>query len=210
MNEKQITHQTGVSLAPVVAEAERILREAIAHFKLQVKPESIVVTVQTRGRRNALGWFWNGRWKQGKNNLSEINLSAESLSTCDVGELLIHELAHAENDAKGVHDCSGKVHNKHFKEMAESLGLQCEEKRSKKVGWGYTKLGPAASDFLAKAKFNRSIFDACRTDAVSLAKVGSRLLKAECPDCGYTIRVTRKWADVGMPKCPCGSHMEEA
>lgn len=200
----------GVSLAPAISEGERILREAVAHFKLQVKPESIVVTVQTRGRRNALGWFWAGRWQQAKQSLSEINLSAESLATCDVGELLIHELAHAENDARGIHDCSGKAHNKHFKSMAESLGLVCAEKRDKKYGWGFTKLGPAASDFLAKVKFNRSAFDACRTGEVSQAKAGSRLLKAECPDCGYTIRVTRKWADVGMPKCPCGSHMEEA
>jgi len=28
------------------------------------------------------------------------------------------------------------------------------------------------------------------------------MLKAECPECGYTIRLTKKWAEVGLPSCP--------
>lgn len=31
---------------------------------------------------------------------------------------------------------------------------------------------------------------------------GSRLKKCECPDCGYTVRVTQKWIDIGLPICP--------
>lgn len=32
----------------------------------------------------------------------------------------------------------------------------------------------------------------------------TRLLKAECLDCGYTVRVTNKWlAGKGAPICPC-------
>ena len=31
---------------------------------------------------------------------------------------------------------------------------------------------------------------------------GSRMLKAACPACGYTVRITRKWANVGLPACP--------
>src|SRR4030088_2490873 len=27
-------------------------------------------------------------------------------------------------------------------------------------------------------------------------------LKADCPECGYTIRLTKKWADLGLPSCP--------
>jgi hypothetical protein len=30
----------------------------------------------------------------------------------------------------------------------------------------------------------------------------TRLLKAECPECGYTIRLSKKWADLGLPTCP--------
>lgn len=33
---------------------------------------------------------------------------------------------------------------------------------------------------------------------------GTRLLKAECGDCGYTVRVTKKWLEAkGAPICPC-------
>lgn len=36
----------------------------------------------------------------------------------------------------------------------------------------------------------------------------TRLLKAACPECGYTVRVTAKWVAVGLPTCPCGELME--
>jgi ssDNA-binding Zn-finger/Zn-ribbon topoisomerase 1 len=203
----QKVNKSVVSLAPVIAECERILREAIAHFELKTKPESIVVTIQTKGRAEALGWFWAGRWSNGKN---EINLSAETLRKCHPGEVLIHELAHAENNTLGIKDCSGKAHNKHFKTMAERLGLKCAEKRDKRYGWGLTDLDKGASDFLAKVKYDNSIFALNRLEEGKTSKAGTRLLKAECPECGYTVRVTQKWIDVGMPTCPCGQKMEGA
>ena len=30
----------------------------------------------------------------------------------------------------------------------------------------------------------------------------TRMLKAVCPSCGYTVRLTQKWATLGLPKCP--------
>lgn len=39
----------------------------------------------------------------------------------------------------------------------------------------------------------------------------TRLLKAVCPDCGYTIRLSAKWAQTGLPVCgPCGHEFELA
>jgi hypothetical protein len=32
----------------------------------------------------------------------------------------------------------------------------------------------------------------------------TRMLKAECPSCNYTIRLTQKWAAQGLPTCVCG------
>lgn len=34
---------------------------------------------------------------------------------------------------------------------------------------------------------------------------GTRMLKVECEDCGYTIRVSAKWIDKGTPFCCCGA-----
>ena len=30
----------------------------------------------------------------------------------------------------------------------------------------------------------------------------TRMLKAVCPACGYTVRLTQKWATLGLPTCP--------
>ena len=39
-------------------------------------------------------------------------------------------------------------------------------------------------------------------------KQTTRLIKAECPECGYVVRVTNKWLEVGYPVCPDGDEME--
>lgn len=38
---------------------------------------------------------------------------------------------------------------------------------------------------------------------------GTRLIKVTCHECGYTIRTTRKWLEVGTPTCPCSAQMVE-
>jgi hypothetical protein len=38
----------------------------------------------------------------------------------------------------------------------------------------------------------------------------TRMLKVECPDCGWMARTSRKWIDLGLPTCGCGKLMEEA
>ena len=39
----------------------------------------------------------------------------------------------------------------------------------------------------------------------------TRMLKAQCGDCAYTVRVARKWlAEYGPPLCPCNSQPMES
>ncbi len=208
------THNTQ-SLAPLIEEGERVLKEAIKCFALKTTPESITVTIQSKGRKNAVGWYWAGRWfqkkgseakaKTGKGSVvyNEINMSAEHLVDHDMGELLLHELAHAENNTNGVKDCSGRVHNKHFKSMAEHLGLEVKP-RDKSVGYGYTDLAQAGKDFLKKIAFKHELFTSYRPPQKGKAATGGRLLKLECGGCGYVIRSTQKWIDTGTPTCVCG------
>lgn len=201
------------SLAPLIEEAERVLKEAIKFFALKTKPETICVTIQSRGRKNAVGWFWSGRWTEKKSDkksvFNEINMSAEFLANHDMGELLLHELAHAENNTCDVKDCSGRVHNKHFKSMAERLGLEVKP-RDKAVVYGYTDLAQGGKDFLKKIAFKRELFTSYRVQTTGKSSAGGRLLKCECPGCGYVIRTTQKWIDVGLPTCVCGEGMEAA
>lgn len=212
------------SIIPIVEESNRLLAEAIKHFGLTVPAENIVVTVQSKGRKNALGWFWHGRWnselpgeaKHGKKlasegsdlrqHLHEINLCAEHLRDSDMGEVLIHELAHAENDHQGIKDCAGRRHNKKFKVMAERLGLEVEKSGS--LGFAFTKLAGPAEAFLKKIAFKREVFQLSRLgEGSKKSKPGSRLVKVECPECGYVIRTTQKWIDQGVPTCACGTEM---
>jgi hypothetical protein len=199
------------SIVPVIQEAERTLAAAIKNFGLTVKPEQVCITVQSKGRQKAYGWFAPNYWTKARGKakakkIHEINLSAEYLRTCDVGELIIHELAHAENEVLGIKDCSGsQMHNKHFKTMAERLGLEVEP-RDSSVGYGFTKLGGPAKSFLKKIAFKRNVFDASRVGLGARKKgsVGSRLLKCECDECGYVVRTTKTWLDKsGAPLCPC-------
>lgn len=42
------------------------------------------------------------------------------------------------------------------------------------------------------------------------AKQGTRMIKLVAPDCGYAVRTTRKWIELGVPSCPHGVAMELA
>ena len=115
------------SLAPLIAESERVIAEAIKHFGLRISPDQILLTAQTKGRMKAYGWFAPKRWQDDKKEIvHEINLSAEYLNCKerDMADTLLHELAHAENEFLGIKDVSGnQMHNKKFKAMAEKIGM---------------------------------------------------------------------------------------
>lgn len=37
----------------------------------------------------------------------------------------------------------------------------------------------------------------------------TRMLRLSCVHCGYVVRTTRKWINVGLPVCPCGTTFQE-
>lgn len=189
------------SIAPLIEEAERIIAGVCEHHGLKVKPKQIVVTIQTRGKKKMLGWYWKNRWANGvKDALHEINIAAETIKTTDIGELLIHELAHAENAAHGVKDCSkNQVHNKKFKERAESLGLIVKD-RDERYGFAFTELGPESQALLKKLAFKPQLFQMCRLPEATKEKKGSRLRLWMC-QCGTKLRVAKDDLDVTCNVC---------
>lgn len=38
----------------------------------------------------------------------------------------------------------------------------------------------------------------------------TRLLRCECPQCGFLARITRRWIDYGLPECACGGQWQVA
>ncbi|MFE2322165.1 hypothetical protein ACFXC8_56150 [Streptomyces sp. NPDC059441] len=92
-------------------------------------PEA-VITMATGGRESTmkLAHFSAKRWRlrQGDGVHHEVFVTAESLQggAEEVFATLIHEGAHALNQARGVDDCSAsQYHNKRFKTAAAELGL---------------------------------------------------------------------------------------
>ena len=132
------------------------LVEAFEFFNeaLDTKLDNPVFTlIPNRGRQSYYGWYWQGRWKDGKKTLPEINITADTLkrSVEEICETIIHEMAHYANNVANVVDCNGnQYHNKHFKCKAESFGLTVE--RVKNKGYARTALGDKAAAMVKKYK----------------------------------------------------------
>lgn len=132
------------------------LVEAFEFFNVELKTEldnPVFTLIPNRGRQSYYGWYWQGRWKDGKKTLPEINITADTLkrSVEEICETIIHEMVHYANNVAEVVDCNNnQYHNKHFKSKAESFGLTVE--RVKNKGYARTALGDKAASMVKKYK----------------------------------------------------------
>lgn len=101
---------------------------------------------------------------------------------------LIHEMVHAAVGLKAGHGPG-------FRRVAEGLGLEGKmtatvpgEHLTARLRMVIERLGAYPHAEL------KSMTNGRKTEA-------TRMLKACCPSCGYTVRVTRKWIDAGLPTC---------
>ena len=144
----------------------------------------VFTLIPNRGRQSYYGWYWQGRWKDGKKTLPEINITADTLKRDveDVCNTLIHEMAHYKNNVEKIVDCNAnQYHNKHFKKRAEEFGLTVE--RMKNKGYAVTKLGEKAKNLVKKyknlfLKDGKNPFHAYRVteDRVSIVKSTKRFV----------------------------------
>jgi hypothetical protein len=108
-------------------------------------------------------------------------------------DVLIHELVHI---AVGL----AAGHGKAFKKVASRVGLQGKMTA--------TTASPELAEFLAKAVEALPTYPGAKLETGGESnkpkKQTTRMLKAECSCCGYTIRLTRRWAVAGLPNCVCG------
>ena len=147
------------------------------------KLENILITLQTKGRKNAAGWHWAGKWAGSENSHTEINISAEYLTAGyeSIMEVLIHEMVHAKNKQDEKPDCSkNQYHNKVFKNTAESVGLHVEKYKNR--GWARTSIekGGIAEKALNEIDINRDVFIYQRKEQGSKAKAPTKMKKWSC------------------------------
>lgn len=134
-----------------------------------------------------------------RDNHWEIFISPEVAESKTVAELVIHELCRTVDGAfsRGVT----------FHKIADSMGLVPDAVKRYKSGlfmWVRTRgslnfhnMYGAIIDSLGKYPHAEVSYSQVKTQ-------GTRMLKAVCA-CGYTVRLTSKWARVGLPNCPVDS-----
>src|SRR6266404_3727145 len=140
-----------------------------------------------RGKR--IGECWDGR--ASADGTFEVLIRPDQSDPIEVAAILAHELVHA---AVGL-ECG---HKGAFRKVATRIGLEGKMTATRPGAAFKSNIAPilAAVGPLPHAALG---FGASSAPP----KQKARLLKAECGDCGYTVRVTRKWVDdAGAPHCP--------
>jgi len=118
----------------------------------------------------------------------EIFISPAVSEPVEVAAILAHELVHA---------CLpvGTGHKAPFKQLATAIGLTGKMTA--------TTAGPAFIAAVEPMLEALGPYPHAKLDGSNVKKQSTRLLKAECGECGYTVRVTAKWInEVGAPHCP--------
>lgn len=167
-----------------------------------VVPERIAVSVgfPSRNARKTLGvCFPTAATSEG---WSHLFISPLLENAVEVLGVLAHELIHASDD------CASK-HGGHFRQCALALGLT-GKMTATTIG---DDLRPTLEDMAGEL----GKYPHVKINLSGVKKQTTRLLKGVCSDgeCPladekgnrYTIRLTQKWVEVGMPSCPCGAEM---
>jgi hypothetical protein len=130
-------------------------------------------------------------------NTTELIITMGLAEPMEVAEVLAHEMVHA------IVGCE-HGHKRPFKRLATSIGLEGKMTATH----GSDAFKQSVLPILDKiGMYPHAKLDSSKTGK----KQGTRLIKAECLDCGYNVRITRKWLDdTGLPLCPLHGEMAEA
>ena len=140
-----------------------------------------------RGRR--IGECWDGR--ASADSTFEIFIRPDLDDPMEIAATEAHELTHA---AVGL----DKKHGPAFRRVALAIGLTGKMNATvagdafkQRVAPILERLGP-----IPHARLSLGLSSGPK-------KQTTRLLKCECPTCGYTVRTARKWLEeMGAPHCP--------
>jgi hypothetical protein len=140
-------------------------------------------------RSGAVGECWADTASADKS--MEILISPTIADPMRVADILVHELCHTVSGAMN--------HGVNFQKAADAMHLiPAAGKKAYKATTG----GDAF-----KAAFGAIIgglgdYPHAQLSMSTRKTQATRMLKAICPSCGYTVRLTQKWAAQGLPSCP--------
>jgi hypothetical protein len=150
--------------------------------------------------------------RHSRDKVHEIIISPRLDDSTEVAGVVAHELCHAylQSTFLGV-NCG---HGKKFKKLALGIGLTGKMRS--------TVPGDAFKRFLQPVLATIGDYPHGALGKAVPVIIGgpkpqpARLKKVYCRSCSYTMRVTQKWIDTAIPKCPsldcelCGEEMEVA
>lgn len=175
----------------------------------------VIITIQSRGKRNALGWFTCGKvWSDGTQEKHEINISAEYTNRefMDIMRTLHHEMIHLYCAVNDIKDCSrgGTYHNSQFKKASEEHGFYYKENAfDKKYGWSFSELTNESIEKIKAFGLNEELFSLKRYDFNAVQnkeKKKSNIIKWQC-SCGQIVRSSKDGLNIICGDC--GSKFEK-
>lgn len=140
---------------------------------------------RARANNRFIGEHWSP--KASTDNHHEILISPVVDDPLQVFSTLVHELAHAATDGDG--------HGARFVRCVRGLWLEGKPTATV-AGETFKKNFANLLDSLGDYPHARLNIEAVRK------KQSTRMLKAACPSCGYTVRLSQYWASQGLPVCP--------
>lgn len=157
-------------------------------------PKDCLVSVGFPGggsARKRIGECWPRERSSKKVNEIFINptISDNPVRMLDI---LVHEAIHAADNCE-----SG--HKGFFMRTAKAVGLEGKMTA--------THAGTELNAWIHAAIKKLPKLDHSKLDLSGRKKQTTRMVKVECMDCGYTLRTTQKWIDIGVPTCCCGGDM---
>ncbi len=194
--------------------AEHALRPMFTRAGLIV-PDNIryAIAFPSAGSRSStIGECWYAA--ASSDNRHTIIVRTDQTEPVDVLAILIHELLHASLPPGTGH---GPVFRKHMDKLmltgpatATTLTFAGRLAMAELITFGYSGIGsltalgtvPWGQLRWGGATFGPGGPGGEYGPADRPKPQGTRMLKADCSCCGYTIRITKKWADKGLPACP--------
>lgn len=108
-----------------------------------------------------------------------------------VAAVVVHELIHAAIGTEAKHGPK-------FKTVAVQLGLEGRMTATTPSESLLSQLAPVLKDL---GEYPHGALRPGGTGSTG-PKQTTRMIKCECPSCGYLVRTTQKWIDLGVPSCP--------
>jgi hypothetical protein len=153
-------------------------------------PTMVSVGWPFRSPRKRIGeCFPTTSQEAGPKKYAHLFVSPTQKDGVEVLGILVHELIHASDDCKSAHGAA-------FKRVALAVGLE-----------GKMTATTVGNELFAKLDLIAHDLGPYPHPGLTPRQVkiqSTRMLKLECPACGYIVRTTSKWIEHGYPTCACG------